>query len=73
MAHLSAFVSDEGGKWLGVEAAIAEAQTSVHAVCSQLQSFLSDVILMENHILFRLTRLDPLTGNHHRMGEKVKV
>lgn len=66
-------MSDEGGEWLGVEAAIAEAQTSVHAVSSQLQSFLPDVILMENQILFRLTRSDPPTGKYHRIGEKVKA
>lgn len=54
--HLSSFVSDQSGERLGVEAAVAEAQTSIHAVSRQLQSLLTDVVLVENHVLIRLTR-----------------
>lgn len=59
LTHLSAFVSDQGGEWLGVESAVAEAQASVHAVSCQLQSLLTDVVLMENCILVRLTGVAP--------------
>lgn len=50
LTHLSAFVSNQGGEWLGVESAVAEAQASVHAVSCQLQSLLTDVVLMESQI-----------------------
>lgn len=59
MTYLSAFVSYQGGEWLGVEPAVAEAQASVHAVSCQLQSLLTDVILMENQIFVSLTRVAP--------------
>lgn len=58
-------MSDQGGERLGIESAVAEAQASVHAVSCQLQSLLTDVILMENQILFSLT---PPSSKHFRIG-----
>lgn len=46
--HLPAFVCDQGGERLGVEAAVAETEAAVHAVGGQLQSLLADVVLMGN-------------------------
>lgn len=48
LTHLTAFVRDEGGQRLGVETAVAKAQAAIHAVCGQLQSFLTDVVLPRN-------------------------
>lgn len=58
--HLSTLVCDQGSEWLGVEAAVAEAQAAVHTVSSQLQSLLTNVILMETQTSIRLKRLDSL-------------
>ncbi len=43
--HLSPLVCDQGSERLGVEAAVAESQAAIHAVCSQLQGLLTDIIL----------------------------
>ncbi len=51
LTHLSTLVCDQGGEWLGIEAAVAESQAAVHTVSSQLQSLLTNVILMDTHIL----------------------
>lgn len=54
LTHLSTLVCDQGSEWLGVEAAVAESQAAVHTVSSQLQSLLTNVILMD-----RQTQISP--------------
>lgn len=56
MTHLSTLVCDQGSKWLGVEAAVAESQAAVHTVGSQLQSLLTNVILMDRQTQIRPNR-----------------
>lgn len=58
--HLSAFVCDQGGERLGVEAAVAEAQAPVHTVSSQLQGLLTNVVLMETQMAIRLFACEDL-------------
>lgn len=58
VTHLSALVCDQGGERLGVEAAIAEAQAAVHTVGGQLQSLLTDVVLVETQTSVGLHRID---------------
>lgn len=41
---------NQGSKWLGVKAAVAESQATVHTVSSQLQSLLTDVVLRDKNI-----------------------
>lgn len=56
VTHLSALVCDQRSERLGVEAAVAEAQATVHAVGGQLQSLLTDVVLVETQISVGLHR-----------------
>lgn len=60
VTHLSALVCDQGSERLGVEAAVAEAQAAVHTVGGQLQSLLTDVVLMETQTSVGLHRIDSL-------------
>lgn len=48
--HLPTLVCNQGSKWLGVKAAVAESQATVHTVSSQLQSLLTDVVLRDKNI-----------------------
>lgn len=43
--YLSTFVCDQSSQRFGIEATEGEAQTPVHAVSGEFQSFLSDIIL----------------------------
>lgn len=52
--HLSALVCNKGGERLGIEATVAESQAAVHAVSSQLQGLLTDVILKDRHTQVQL-------------------
>lgn len=58
MTYLSPLMCHQSSQRLGIESAVGKSQAAIHAVSSEFQSFLSDIILQRN----TTSKNDPTTA-----------